>query len=84
MQVEIFKDMDEKVLNVICDHLKPVLYAENTHIIREGDPLDQMLFIAQGTVWVYTASSHGRRSISTNKTTKRLEKGDYYGEELVN
>ena len=83
MQVEIFKDMDEKVLNVMCDYLKPVVYAEHTHIFREGDPLDQMLFITQGTAWVYTASSHGGRSTSTNTTTKRLEKGDYSGEELV-
>ncbi|KAF3448001.1 hypothetical protein FNV43_RR08709 [Rhamnella rubrinervis] len=78
LHVKIFKDIDGQVLDAICDHLKPVGYAENTHIIREGDPLDQMLFITEGTVCVYKASSHGGRS----KSTKRL-KGDYYGEELV-
>ncbi|KAF3448010.1 hypothetical protein FNV43_RR08718 [Rhamnella rubrinervis] len=82
-KVEIFKDKDDRVLNVICDYLTPVLYAENTHIIRQGDLLDQMLFITQGTVLVYVTSSHGGRSISTNTTTKRLEKGNHYGEELI-
>lgn len=77
--------MEETLLKVICDYLKPVVYAENTHIIPQGDPLDQMLFITQGIVWVYptTSSGHGASRVSTTPTTKLLKKGDYYGDELV-
>ncbi|XP_048319661.2 cyclic nucleotide-gated ion channel 1 isoform X2 [Ziziphus jujuba] len=89
-KVEMLRNVKEEVLEVICDHMKPVIYTENSYIIREGDPLDQMILITQGTVWVYTGNScsHGRRSnggtnASSSNTTKRLKKGDIYGEELV-
>ncbi|KAL5568095.1 hypothetical protein UlMin_024670 [Ulmus minor] len=57
----------------ILKYLKPVTYSENTYIIRKGEPLDMMLFITQGIVWIF------------NKTSmeKRLKKGDYFGEELL-
>lgn len=39
------KDMNMRALEVISQHLKPVIYAEDTYIIREGEPLDNILFI---------------------------------------
>ncbi|PON96858.1 cGMP-dependent kinase [Trema orientale] len=45
---------DDQLLEVICDHLKPVIYPESSYMIREGDPLDRMLIITQGTAWAYT------------------------------
>lgn len=75
LQVESFENMDEVELKVISDRLKPQLYPEKTHIIREGEPLDQMLFITQGTVWQYETNC--------TTTTKHLKRGDYYGEELA-
>ncbi|GMN44434.1 hypothetical protein TIFTF001_013635 [Ficus carica] len=49
--------MNDQVLEVICNHLKPVIYNESSYIIREEDPLDRMLFITQGTAWAYKNSS---------------------------
>lgn len=89
-QVPMLENMNEQVLKVICDHLKPVIYNENTYIIRVGDPVDRMLFITQGTAWEYFLnevgiSTHGiNESNSCSRcTTRRIKKGDYFGEELV-
>lgn len=53
----MFQNMNDQVLEVICNLLKPVIYNESSSIIREGDPLDRMLFISQGTAWAYKNSS---------------------------
>ena len=90
-QVPIFKEMDYQVWELICDHLKPVIYTENCYIVREGDPLDRMLFITQGTAWEYykfKSTSAGFTATSTSSSSKstyirRLKKRDYFGEELV-
>ncbi|KAL5568093.1 hypothetical protein UlMin_024668 [Ulmus minor] len=58
---------------IICNYLKPVTYSENTYIIRKGEPLDMMLFITQGIVWSFNETS----------MEKCLQKGDYFGEELL-
>ena len=70
--------MDEQVLTAVCDgHLKPVIYSENSYIIREREPIDKMLFITQGVVRTYTTSNDG----SGFSRTVCLEKGDFYGED---
>lgn len=53
----MFQNMNDQVLEVICNHLKPVIYNESSYIIREEDPLDRMLFITQGTAWAYKNSN---------------------------
>ncbi|KAL5568136.1 hypothetical protein UlMin_024711 [Ulmus minor] len=57
---------------IICKNLKPVTYSESTYIIRKGEPLDIMLFITQGIVWSFNEES-----------MQRLQKGDYFGNELL-
>ncbi|CAB4288265.1 unnamed protein product [Prunus armeniaca] len=52
--------------------------SEDNYIVREGEPLDKMLFITQGTAWSYPTSATGSSAI------KCLVKGDFYGEELLN
>lgn len=47
------KDMNMRALEVISQHLKPVNYAEDTYIIREGEPLNKIIFIRQGIPWTY-------------------------------
>ncbi|PON50119.1 cAMP-dependent protein kinase regulatory subunit [Parasponia andersonii] len=57
---------DDQLLEVICDHLKPVIYPESSYMIREGDPLDRMLIITQGTAWAYTNNSVHNDNINNN------------------
>lgn len=49
LQVPMFINMDARVLKAICEHLKLVIYNEDTYIIREGEPLEKMFFITRGT-----------------------------------
>uniref|UniRef100_A0A0D3FLS1 Cyclic nucleotide-binding domain-containing protein n=1 Tax=Oryza barthii TaxID=65489 RepID=A0A0D3FLS1_9ORYZ len=37
-RVPLFANMDERLLDAICERLRPALYTERTFIIREGDP----------------------------------------------
>ncbi|XP_024025758.1 cyclic nucleotide-gated ion channel 1 [Morus notabilis] len=72
-RVPELQNVDEEVHGEIIKHLKPVIYAENSYIIREGEPISHMLFVTQGLVWVF-----GNGSIM-----KIVAKGDYYGEQLL-
>ncbi|XP_020411522.1 cyclic nucleotide-gated ion channel 1-like [Prunus persica] len=69
-EVKLLKDMDHKVLNMICDHATPVTFPEDKIIFQSGHPLDRMLFILEGTA-------------STSIPTKQLVRGQTYGEELL-
>jgi len=66
----------DQVLQLICDNLKPVKYDQHSYIVREGEPLDAMLFITQGIIWNFTTNNGERR-------TWCIEKGNFYGEELL-
>ncbi|KAF9604326.1 hypothetical protein IFM89_005907, partial [Coptis chinensis] len=48
MRVPMFEKMDEQLLDAMCDRLKPAFYTEESYIVREGDPVDEMLFIMRG------------------------------------
>ncbi|URD72065.1 cyclic nucleotide-gated ion channel [Musa troglodytarum] len=41
--VPMFEQMNDQLMDALCDRLKPDLYTENSCIIREGDPVDVML-----------------------------------------
>ncbi|CAB4318635.1 unnamed protein product [Prunus armeniaca] len=77
-KVPMLENMNENVLKAICEHLQLVKYSEDKYIFREGEPLDKMLFITQGTAWSYPTNASGSSAI------KCLVKGDFYGEELLN
>ncbi|KAI5320207.1 hypothetical protein L3X38_039915 [Prunus dulcis] len=77
-RVPMLETMNKNVLKEICEHLKIVKYSEDNYIVREGEPLDKMLFITQGTAWSYPTSATGSSAI------KCLVEGDFYGEELLN
>ncbi|KAJ7959309.1 cyclic nucleotide-gated ion channel 1 [Quillaja saponaria] len=78
MRVPLFDRMDERLLDAVCDRLKPVLYIENVYIIREGDPVEEMLFIIQGKL--LTSTTNGGRTGFFNSDF--LKVGDFCGEEL--
>ncbi|RXI02242.1 hypothetical protein DVH24_026772 [Malus domestica] len=60
------ENKDRRVLDAIMRHLKPVNYADGSYIIREGEPLDRMLFITQGSVLTYKTSGIGGGSGSSS------------------
>lgn len=71
----MFQNMDKRLLDAICDHLKPLLYIQHSFILREGDPLDEILFITRGKLLTYTNAGSAGADF--------LEKGDFYGQELL-
>lgn len=78
-RVPLFANMDERLLDAICERLKPSLYTESTYIVREGDPVDEMLFIIRGRL--ESVTTDGGRSGFFNRSL--LKEGDFCGEELL-
>ncbi|KAL2954746.1 hypothetical protein AAZX31_19G240600 [Glycine max] len=78
-KVPMLEKMDEQLLDAMCDRLKPVLYTEKSYIVREEDPVDEMLFIMRGKV--STMTTNGGRTGFFNSMF--LEAGDFCGEELL-
>ncbi|XP_010113162.2 cyclic nucleotide-gated ion channel 1, partial [Morus notabilis] len=79
MRVPMFEKMDDQLLDAMCDRLKPVLYTEESYIVREGDPVDEMLFIMRGRL--LTVTTNGGRTGFFN--SEYLKAGDFCGEELL-
>ncbi|CAH1434420.1 unnamed protein product [Lactuca virosa] len=79
MRVPMFEAMDEHMMDAMCDRLKPVLYTENSYILREGDPVPEMLFITRGAL--ESVTTNGGRDGFFNRSL--LKPGDFCGEELL-
>ena len=71
--------MDERLLDAICERLKPSLCTETTYVVREGDPVDEMVFIIRGRL--ESSTTDGGRVGFFNK--ELLKEGDFCGEELL-
>ena len=67
------------MLNELCYYAKPVLFIERSYIRKEGDPIDEMLFIVQGKLRTYSSCSKD----SESDNTAYLGDGDFCGEELL-
>ncbi|KAK3141349.1 hypothetical protein QOZ80_4BG0332710 [Eleusine coracana subsp. coracana] len=78
-RVPLFENMDERLLDAICERLRPALYTENEYILREGDPVDEMHFILHGGL--ESVTTDGGRSGFFNKV--QLKEGSFCGEELL-
>ncbi|KAL2462184.1 putative cyclic nucleotide-gated ion channel 9 [Abeliophyllum distichum] len=78
-RVPLFANMDDRLLDAICERLKPSLYTDSTYIVREGDPVDEMLFIIRGRL--ESVTTDGGRSGFFNRGF--LKEGDFCGEELL-
>ncbi|KAE9621279.1 putative IQ motif, EF-hand binding, potassium channel, voltage-dependent, EAG/ELK/ERG [Lupinus albus] len=78
-RVPLFANMEERLLDAICERLKPSLYTESTYIVREGDPVNEMLFIIRGRL--ESVTTDGGRSGFFNRGL--LKEGDFCGEELL-
>nr|GMC77791.1 putative cyclic nucleotide-gated ion channel 8 [Ipomoea batatas] len=78
-RVPLFANMEERLLDAICERLKPSLFTENTYIVREGDPVDEMLFIIRGRM--ESVTTDGGRSGFFNRGI--LKECDFCREELL-
>ncbi|KAM0016418.1 putative cyclic nucleotide-binding domain, rmlC-like jelly roll [Helianthus debilis subsp. tardiflorus] len=75
--VPLFHNLDDLILDNICDRVKPLLFIKNEKIIREGDLVQQMVFIVQGRIKTSQNLSEGVVATST------LGPGGYIGDELL-
>ncbi|KAK4764056.1 hypothetical protein SAY87_013494 [Trapa incisa] len=78
-KVPLFEKMDERMLDAICERLKPALCTGRTVLMREGDPVSEMLFIIRGHLDSYT--TNGGRTGFFNSC--QLGPGNFCGEELL-
>lgn len=78
-QVPLFDQMDERMLDAICERLKPALFTSGTCVVREGDLVNEMLFIVRGRL--DSCTTNGGRTGFFNSC--RLGSGDFCGEELL-
>ncbi|KAL3518399.1 hypothetical protein ACH5RR_020988 [Cinchona calisaya] len=78
-RVPLFDQMDERMLDAICERLKPALSTQGTCLVREGDPVNEMLFIIRGNLDSYT--TNGGRTGFFNSC--HIGPGDFCGEELL-
>ncbi|KAI3505671.1 hypothetical protein L1887_27833 [Cichorium endivia] len=78
-RVPLFKNMNERLLDDICQRLKPRLYTDKSYIIREGDPVDEILFIIRGSL----ASATTYKGMISFFNNGFLGEGDFCGEELL-
>ncbi|KAL3719262.1 hypothetical protein ACJRO7_004249 [Eucalyptus globulus] len=76
-KVPLFHDLDDLVLDHICDRVKPLIFSKGEKIIREGDPVHRIIFIVHGLVGRHQSLSKGR--VATNV----LEPGCFLGDELL-
>jgi cyclic nucleotide gated channel, plant len=71
--------MDDQLLDAICERLVSSLSTKDTYIVREGDPVNEMLFIIRGQL--DSSTTNGGRSGFFNSIN--LRPGDFCGEELL-
>ncbi|KAL9242247.1 hypothetical protein vseg_016267 [Gypsophila vaccaria] len=78
-RVPFFSQMDHQLLDAICERLVSSLCTEGTYIVREGDPVTEMIFIIRGRL--ESSTTNGGRTGFFNSIT--LKPGDFCGEELL-
>ncbi|XWS16910.1 hypothetical protein CRYUN_Cryun33cG0022200 [Craigia yunnanensis] len=78
-RVPFFSQMDDQLLDAICERLVSSLSTEGTYLVREGDPVTEMLFIIRGRL--ESSTTNGGRTGFFNSIV--LRPGDFCGEELL-
>ncbi|TVU26478.1 hypothetical protein EJB05_29026, partial [Eragrostis curvula] len=78
-RVPFFSQMDEQLLDAICERLVSSLSTKDAYIVREGDPVNEMLFVIRGELESSTTDG-GRTNFFSSIT---LRPGDFCGEELL-
>ncbi|XP_055804903.1 cyclic nucleotide-gated ion channel 18-like isoform X2 [Solanum dulcamara] len=78
-RVPFFEQMDDQLLDAICERLVSSLSIMGTYVVLEGDPVNEMLFIIRGQL--ESSTTNGGRSGFFNSIT--LGPNDFCGEELL-
>ncbi|KAM1141814.1 hypothetical protein FF1_041662 [Malus domestica] len=76
-KVPLFHKLDDVILDNICDLVRPTVYSKGEKVIREGDPVQRMMFVVHGRI---------KRSQGLSKgflATSVLEPGSFFGDELL-
>lgn len=76
-QVPIFHNLDALILDNICDRVQPLVFSKNEKVIREGDPVQRMVFIVKGALQSSQQLSKGMVA------TCMLGPGGFFGDELL-
>ncbi|KAI4352515.1 hypothetical protein L6164_006758 [Bauhinia variegata] len=76
-KVPLFHNLDDIILDNICDRVKPLVFSKEEKIIREGDPVRQMVFIVRGHIKRHQSLSKGLVA------TSMIEAGGFLGDELL-
>ncbi|KAJ7971037.1 putative Cyclic nucleotide-gated ion channel [Quillaja saponaria] len=76
-KVPLFHNLDDLILDNICDRVKPLVFSKNEKIIREGDPVPRIVFIVRGRINSCQSLSKGMVATSV------LEPGGFLGDELL-
>ncbi|CAL8126573.1 unnamed protein product [Prunus armeniaca] len=76
-QVPLFHKLEDVILDNICDLVRPIIYSKGEKLIREGDPVQRMMFIVRGRIQRSQCLSKGFQATSV------LEPGSFFGDELL-
>ncbi|KHN10264.1 Putative cyclic nucleotide-gated ion channel 14 [Glycine soja] len=68
-RVPFFSQMDDQLLDAICERLVSSLSTQGTYIVREGDPVTEMHFIIRGKL--ESSTTNGGRTGFFNSITLR-------------
>ncbi|KAI9097973.1 hypothetical protein K1719_025744 [Acacia pycnantha] len=77
--VPFFSQMDDQLLEVICERSVLFLSPQGSYVIREGDPVTEMLFIIRGKL--ESSTTDGGRTGFFNSNV--MKPGDFCGGELL-
>ncbi|TYK31713.1 cyclic nucleotide-gated ion channel 1-like isoform X1 [Cucumis melo var. makuwa] len=76
-RVPMLKEFEEEKLTKMMKDMKPMVFGEQSYIIREGEPIEQMLLFTKGMGLTFSKSTGTRTTINT------FGKGDLFGEQLL-
>ncbi|XP_043723205.1 cyclic nucleotide-gated ion channel 2-like [Telopea speciosissima] len=76
-KVPLFHNLDDLILDNICDRVRPLIFSKDEKIIREGDPVQRMVFVVSGQLQSSQTLSKGMVA------TCKLGPGSFLGDELL-
>ncbi|KAJ8460014.1 hypothetical protein OPV22_032940 [Ensete ventricosum] len=76
-QVPLFHNLDDLILDNICERVKPLVFSKGEKVIREGDPVQRMVFVVRGHLKSSQCLSKGMVATCT------LGPGSFLGDELL-